>query len=193
MSATFRTFIAIEINDHVRRELTSLQDKLREANADVKWTAPENIHITIKFLGDTPAEKLPEINAVLDQTARAFRSFDIEIGELGAFPNAHAPHIIWAGTTRQADQIAAIAAMIEAGLEPLGFKKEDRIFTAHLTIGRARSPHGKARLSKALTETTLPPGLTQKVSRLTLFQSQLTSSGPTYSAIHQSELNQSSG
>jgi 2'-5' RNA ligase len=188
MNTTLRTFIAIEINDHVRRELTSLQDKLREANADVKWTEPENLHITIKFLGDTPAEKLPEINAVLDQTARAFHSFDLDIGELGAFPNTHAPRIIWAGATRQADQVAAIAAMIEAGLEPLEFKKEDRAFTAHITLGRTRSPHGKARLSKALTETALPPGLTQRVSRLTFFQSHLTSQGPVYTAIHKSEL-----
>ena len=188
MSSSLRTFIAIEISDHVRRELAKIQDVLRAANADVKWTAPENLHITIKFLGDTPPEKLAEINAVLDQTARAFRSFDLEIGELGAFPSTHAPRIIWAGVTRQADQVAAIAAMIEAGLAPLGFPKEERAFTAHITLGRARSPHGKPRLSRLLTETMLPPALTQKAGRLAFFQSQLTSSGPVYSVIHQSEL-----
>jgi 2'-5' RNA ligase len=188
MSPSFRTFIAIEINDHVRCELTGIQDILREANADVKWTAPENIHITIKFLGDTPADKLPEINAVLDQTARAFHSFDIDISELGAFPNSHAPHIIWAGVTRQADQVIAIAAMIEAGLGPLGFKKEERAFTAHITLGRARSPHGKVRLCRALQETKLPSDLSLNINRLTLIQSQLTPSGPIYQAIHQSQL-----
>jgi RNA 2',3'-cyclic 3'-phosphodiesterase len=188
MSQTIRTFIAMEINEQIRRELTRVQDTLRHANADVKWTEPENIHLTIKFLGDAPVEKLPEINSVLDQTAGAFHPFDIEIQELGAFPNSHAPRIIWAGVTRQADQVTAIASMIESGLEPLGFKKEDRAFSAHITLGRARSPDGKVRLSRAIAETALPAGLTQKISRLTLFQSQLTSSGPVYSTIHQSAL-----
>jgi 2'-5' RNA ligase len=188
MNATFRTFIAIELNNHLRLELTTIQDKLREANADVKWTEPGNLHITLKFLGDTPAEKFAEVSAVLDGTARAFHSFDLEIGELGAFPNTHAPHIIWAGVTGQADQVAAIAAMIESGLEPLGFTKEERAFTAHITLGRARSPHGKARLSSALAGTRLPRGLTEKVSRLTYFQSQQSPLGPVYSPIHKSEL-----
>jgi len=188
MNTTLRTFIAIDINDHIRQELTTIQDKLRAANADVKWTEPENLHITIKFLGDTPAERIAEISAVLDTTARAFHSFNLTIGELGAFPNTHAPRIIWAGTTVQTEQTAAIATTIESGLEPLGFKKEERAFTAHITLGRARSPHGKARLSSALTETSLPHGLTLKVSRLTLFQSQLSPQGPIYTSIHKSEL-----
>jgi RNA 2',3'-cyclic 3'-phosphodiesterase len=188
MNTTIRAFIAIELNDHIRHELSRIQSLLKRADADVKWTEPENLHLTIKFLGDTPIDKLPEINSVLEQTANAFHPFDIEIQELGAFPNTHAPRIIWAGVTRQADQVTAIASMIESGLEPLGFKKADRAFSTHITLGRARSPDGKVCLSRAIAKTALPTGLTQKISRLILFQSELTSSGPVYSTIHQSAL-----
>ncbi len=188
MSSTIRTFIAIELDERLRRELIRIQDLLKKADADVKWMDAGNIHLTLKFLGDTPLDKIDTIKAALENTAADFSSFDIELAGLDSFPNTHAPRIIWAGVANGTDGLSAIATRLEEELEPLGFIKEDRGFSAHITLGRARSPDGKVRLSRALLETALTPGLTQRVSRLTFFQSTITSAGPIYSIIHQAKL-----
>jgi 2'-5' RNA ligase len=207
MKDTLRAFIAIEFNDVFRRELVRIQNELRKAVADaeprelssrgevppvptrvgtgcgIKWVEPDNIHLTLKFLGDVPSSGLPEIKAAMAQTAQNFPPFSMEVTELGAFPDASHPRIIWAGVGQGAQTLSGIASSLETNLEKLPVAKDNRTFSAHITLGRVRSPKGKDRLFEILKTTAIPSGLLQTIDRLTLFQSHLTAQGPVYSVL----------
>lgn len=188
MEKSIRTFIAVEIEERFRQELVRVQDKLRASGADVKWTEPQDIHLTLNFIGDIAPSKITSIREIMSGIAANIPAFPVDITELGAFPDILFPKIIWAGITRNADILARIANEFETGLDKFKTKKEDRKFAPHITLGRTRSSRGKDQLVAALEETNIPAGLTQMVNRLTLFQSQLTPQGPVYSVLGESAL-----
>jgi len=188
MKNTLRAFIAIELNHALRLELVRAQNELRKSDADIKWVEPDNIHLTLKFLGDTPVEKVAAVKATLEKTAVAFPVFMIELAGLGAFPNASHPKVIWAGLKEKPETLASLVADLENALAGLGCPKETRPFSAHITLGRVRSFRRKERLNEALRTVNLSDGSSQKVEKLKLFQSQLTSEGPMYSVLGEGKL-----
>ena len=134
-----RTFIAIELSSEIKESLAQAQSHLKYAGADVKWVTPENIHLTLKFLGEIPEEKCENVKAALDEIAKTTASFELSIKDIGAFPNIEFPRVIWIGLDKGAKESTELAAKVDEALSKLGFAKETRPFAAHLTIGRIRS------------------------------------------------------
>ena len=185
-----RTFIAVELDKNIKEALSKIQLELEKADADAKWVSAQNIHLTLKFLGEVKEEKIPKIIQCLKETADATADFQIEIRGAGAFPGAKSPRVIWAGISKGKEELLRLAGLIEDGLVKLKFPKEERKLCAHITIGRVKSPKNKDALSKAIAQLQLSP-LLQQVKSITLFKSTLTPKGPLYEKLSEEKLKKS--
>ena len=125
-------------------------DELRPLVHDVAWVAPDNFHLTLKFLGPVDAERLATLTETLASAAAACPSFPLEIRGLGAFPSPARPRVLWAGIEAGAAPAAMLATRLDEALATLGFAREARAFSPHVTLGRVRQPHAQPRLAEAL-------------------------------------------
>ena len=137
---TIRTFIAIPLPTSMLKELTALQRHLEKQmpSRSVRWVRAEGIHLTLKFLGDTPVSKLPEIKRALAVVARNAPPCPFTVGGLGCFPNLRRPRVVWVGVQEPTGRLAALQSAIEEVMTPFGYPPEERDFTPHLTLGRVR-------------------------------------------------------
>jgi 2'-5' RNA ligase len=131
-----RAFIAIDIDPQVRENISRAIGQLRSQVLGVRWIAPANFHLTLKFLGDIEQAQIETIGAVLKERLRPFPRFTINAKGLGVFPDLRRPRIMWIGLA--GNELATLAAQVESALLPLGFAPEKRNFTPHLTVGRWR-------------------------------------------------------
>ena len=138
MKPTVRAFIAVEISPLVRNETRKTLRPVMEAYPNVKWVEEENFHVTLKFLGTVPTVDLHRVVAAVERGCRKFEQFDLVFEGVGAFPNPDAPRSIWIGVREGTREIRELARRIEAELAELGYPPENREFTPHLTVGRAR-------------------------------------------------------
>jgi RNA 2',3'-cyclic 3'-phosphodiesterase len=153
-----RTFIAVELPDDLRRSVVRVQEKLkralpisgRQSDVRLQWVRAESLHLTLKFLGDIEESQLEPIRAALSGAVQAVPSFTMEVEGIGAFPDAHAPRVIWAGLRAGPPQHAllTLASTVEAALVPLGFQTEEKPFSPHLTLARVKG--GSRALGKVL-------------------------------------------
>jgi 2'-5' RNA ligase len=143
---TWRTFIAVELDEEVKGALQGLQDRLREqvSPRSVRWVRVEGIHLTLKFLGDTPVGRIDEIQAALAQAATEARPFSFTVGGLGCFPNTRQPRVVWVGLQEVTGTLARLRDSVEAHVAPLGFPTERRPFSPHLTLGRVQRHASKS-------------------------------------------------
>jgi 2'-5' RNA ligase len=183
-----RLFVALEPPDLVRRRLAALADELRRAAGragdDVRWVAPENIHLTLQFLGAVPEERVPAVEAALrDTAAAAGRPLSLALRGAGGFPNARRPRVLWAGLEGDVAPLAALAVELGARLAKLGFPPEDRPFSPHLTLGRARDGRGAPGLAGALAAAAQVEATPWRASELVLFESHLSPRGPRYEPV----------
>jgi 2'-5' RNA ligase len=146
----------------------------------VAW---ENFHVTLKFLGDTEAGRLSRISDALAESLAGVEPFDLEIVGAGAFPSAGRPRTVWVGVTSGKEQLVDVAERVEDSLENQGFSREDRPFSAHVTIGRLRDDRGARRLSPALRDTAVGHLGTVRVGSVALMRSDLRPQGPVYSVL----------
>lgn len=186
-----RTFIAIELDEAAHDHLAAVQLKLKSAGADVKWVEPQNIHLTLKFLGEVAEDKIDKIKSMLDAIAQRASPFSISLSEIGVFPNLNSPRVIWVGIKEGILQASKLAEEIETQMANLGFPKENRPFSAHLTLGRVRSPKGLQQLKDAIENFQLLTPSSQLITHITLFQSTLTPKGSIYTALHKANLKNS--
>ena len=190
-STDMRTFIAIELPQEIQNCLSRLQSQLDTAGASIKWVEKQNIHLTLKFLGEVEEEKLEKIFLLVDSAAQQNPSFGIKISYLGAFPREQSPRIIWAGLETGDEETKIIAKELEEKLLKLGIPKEERAFSSHITIGRARSGKNLKKLSEKLT--TLKDCFKQEnlnftAGSITLYKSTLTPKGPIYEILKTASL-----
>ncbi|MDO8536490.1 MAG: RNA 2',3'-cyclic phosphodiesterase [Candidatus Omnitrophota bacterium] len=185
-----RAFIAIELSPEIKDSLAQVQSHLKYSAADVKWIENSNVHLTLRFLGDITEEKCEEIKSMLDEISKSSKSFEISTGDIGAFPNINYPRVIWVGLDKGTIESVALAKKINNELLKTGFQKEQRPFSAHLTIGRVRSPKNKEALEKKIVASnSLPPTPnSQLISSIALFQSTLTPKGAIYTKLHEAKL-----
>jgi RNA 2',3'-cyclic 3'-phosphodiesterase len=181
---TLRTFIAVEIDPAVRRVIEGLIEVFRRPQADVKWVAFQNLHITLQFLGDVPEEETATIGRAIADAAAAVAPFELHLRGAGAFPHLGRPRTFWLGCEKGEAQLSDLQRRIEAALSKIGHRPEGRRFQAHLTIGRARGG-GPAmgdlgQLFREYAEHTI--GQTN-VRQITLFSSQLGPQGPRYTPL----------
>ncbi len=143
-----RLFVAMDIPEEVRSTLAALIAKLRPAHRDARWVRIEGLHVTLKFIGETPTEKAAEIkNALASIPSRA--PIQINFRGLGFFPNDRRPRVLWAGITAS-HELSALASSVDTALAPLGFPPEERAFSPHLTLARFDAPRGLDPLHAAI-------------------------------------------
>ncbi len=183
-----RAFIAVELAPNVREALAKIQAALKKAGADVKWVRPENIHITLKFLGYITPEQLKAITEIFPEIYKGIAPFDVALSVLSAFPSANRPRVIWVGLEDKKDQLKIMAERTEREMEKIGFPKEERGFTSHITLGRTRSSKNLPKLAQALQATVLAAPISQTIRKIILFKSILSPSGPTYEPLLTHEL-----
>jgi 2'-5' RNA ligase len=182
MPASIRSFLAFDIeNDTVLNRLATAQRQLIQTEADLKLVEPQNIHVTVRFLGNitpTMAEKIFE-----EMKKIQFIPFNVQITGLGAFPNPHYSRVVWAGITDGADQLKNVFSQLEPRLRGLGLTPDHRGFSPHLTIARVRSGRNKAQLAKFITENANYEFGAINAKCLRLKKSDLTPRGPIYSTL----------
>lgn len=187
-----RSFIAIELPPEVKRSLTRFQNSLKAADEkNVKWVEPENMHLTLQFLGNIGADTVDGIIAAIEQASAGTSHFQIEIGGFGAFPNMRRVQTIWVGIEGETGKLARLQKDIGASLTPLGFKPEARPFTPHLTLGRVRDfirPEDRTRLGQMLEKTSFNARYKVDVASVNLMKSQLTRHGPIYTRLAEVKL-----
>jgi len=181
-----RAFIAIELPQEVKNSLSHLQGKLKAAGADVKWVAPENIHLTLKFLGEIDEKKIDKITYIIEDIAKNISSFYIRVCSLGAFPKINIPRVIWVGIDKGDNEIKEIVRGLEEKIAEAGIPKKDGLFSSHITIGRMKSYLNQERLVKdlkSMADNLGEENLEFLSDSITLFKSALTSKGPIYEAL----------
>ncbi len=178
-----RAFLAVELPADIRRALTHLQSQLAQPRADVKWTEEANLHVTMRFLGEITEQQRQGLEEMLRGAASHHPVATIQLTGLGAFPSLESPRILWIGVGEGKDWLTQLAGEFERELVLLGFAKEERPFAAHVTLGRVRSPRGRAQLMAAMRESAWRPPEPFCATHLTLFQSTLTSAGARYTPL----------
>ena len=185
-----RLFIASPLPHEVEIELDRLLTLLRPKGPEVKWVQANNIHLTVKFLGDTEEKLVDKITGAIDDVVAGYPVFETAIDLVGGFPNLAQPRVIWVGGSQPIDEAARMARDIDRRMHELRFEKEKRPFKAHLTLGRVREGRSVAALAAYLETFKLQP-IPLKLDRMVLFKSTLTPKGSTYERLHEAMLGRS--
>jgi 2'-5' RNA ligase len=182
-----RSFIAIELPDDIRLALADLQAKLQaERQPSVKWVDSSSIHLTLKFLGNIAANRTDDIASAMAEAARDLAPFPLEVKGLGVFPNLKRVRVVWVGMGGDISTLKLLQQRIESNLVPLGFARESRPFTPHLTLARVRekaSPAEQQNFGQVIASTSFEAAYHFTVDHIALMRSQLTAGGAIYSHI----------
>jgi len=146
-----RLFVAIDLPSNIKKKLANIQARLKEANAGVRFVSPEGIHLTLKFLGEVAEDRVGKVIEALAENVPRISPFNLKVEGLGAFPSISRPRVVWAGV-KAPDELLTLAEEIEKAMVKLGFPKEERDFSPHLTLCRIKSPRGIDRLIKIVME-----------------------------------------
>ncbi len=183
-----RTFIAVEIPSGIKEEMARVQAGLKESGAYVGWVRPEGIHLTLKFLGDVEASRIDELAAAVQDAARGTGPVRLDVRGIGVFPNARAPRVVWLGVSGEVDALSALADRIEAACERLGYPREKRGFTPHLTLGRVKSPGRRESLMRKVAEYEKADLGGFTAESVSIMKSELKPSGAVYTEMRRIEL-----
>ncbi len=182
--ARVRTFIAIELPEAVVAKLASLQDRLQGSGARVKWVNRDNLHLTLKFLGDVEYERVSEISQVIGGAVADITPFSVSVKGTGTFPRGSgAPRVVWAGLEGDTGQIEKMHSRLNEKLVRFGVPYEKRRFSPHITIGRVKSASGSRNLIADLQDFRTSDFGQVDVSELVFMMSELTGKGPIYTAL----------
>lgn len=182
-----RAFVGIDIDEAVRQKLVAVQEQLQATGAQLKLVEPPNIHVTMKFLGEVPEDKVSAIAEALKRAAAGTGKFDIRVRGIGVFPNLRYIRVVWAGVAEGRDEVIGLHQKIDRELQPLGFRP-DRDFVPHLTIARIKTAKQKERLAAFIKEMTDSEFGVTGAQAVELKQSTLTPKGPIYSTLARIEL-----
>jgi 2'-5' RNA ligase len=185
-----RTFVAAELSQGTRRSLRREAERLADSGADVKWVAEENLHVTLKFLGQVDRRAVPDIMKAIESAARGVEPFRAEVAGVNLFPAPTRPRIVAAGLDPQAaERLSALAARLDDALVEIGFGREKRGFRAHITLGRVKGTKGVGALADAMLTADGRPFGEQDIDGVTLFMSELSRAGPRYTVLGRAPLN----
>ncbi|MFZ5569778.1 MAG: RNA 2',3'-cyclic phosphodiesterase [Thermodesulfobacteriota bacterium] len=188
---SMRVFIALELPETIIAALARVQKDLRPHGLKTKWVKPENIHLTLKFLGDIRPEQVEPVAGVLQRTVARKTAFPLTAKEAGVFPSIRRPNVFWIGLAGELAPLVLLQQELDRGLGELGFALETRPFKGHLTLGRFKGPVDPDRLIQALRSLAdfQTPAFTAET--VTLFRSDLHSAGPVYTRLSSGRLNPS--
>ena len=186
---TTRTFIAIDLSDEARAVLTDWQSRLKPIapRHSVRWSAPQNIHLTLHFLGDVETGDLDRVSAAVAAVSATYPPFTLTLNGLGCFPNIKRPRVIWVGISGDTETLSTLYQQLGAKLkQAIGFSPDTRPYSPHLTLGRVNkgipSRH-LAQLSHALQQTQIGPLVQLQVTEIGLIKSELKPAGPVYTRL----------
>ena len=178
-----RAFLAMQLPETLRQEVAHLQSELKTHDADVKWIPVQNLHLTLKFLGNIEENQAAPLTETLKALTSSLSPFTFSLEGIGAFPKTTSPRVVWVGVTEGKEALEELAQGIEEACGKHGFPKEDRAFSPHLTIGRVRSRHGVAGLIKKLQVAEFKGGAPAQATQVVLLQSNLSPKGPIYTPL----------
>ncbi len=185
MSETFRAFIAVDLPETVRVFLAELQETIKSYEVPVKWVRPQNIHLTLKFLGDTDTAQTARIVAAMTLAAKDCPGVSLTAKDIGVFPDLKRPRVVWAGVNGQLEILKNLQRTLDEHLADLGFPKDRRTFSAHLTMGRVKGKIVSARMKAAIDGLKGSESEPFEVDRIVLFKSELRPTGAVYTQVHQ--------
>jgi 2'-5' RNA ligase len=188
MRMSARLFIAIELPKSVSAALADWQARLKAAAPanTVRWTEPQNLHLTLHFLGETETGLISSIGEMLAASAANRTDFVLSIGGMGCFPNMRRPRIVWAGVAGQLEPLLDLHRDLGQRLRAIGYRPEPRPYAPHLTLGRVKNDLSVRQLSLLagqLAQAQAGPAVPLHVQEVSLMQSALTPSGPIYTSL----------
>lgn len=179
---TIRTFVAIPLSDEVSRKAIRLIERLRHPGDGIKWVPTDNLHLTLKFLGEVDNTEVPAVCQVIQDVCDDREPFELHFAGTGGFPTLQRPRVLYAGIQDQSGSLTEIVSELEIGYADLGFKRESRDYTPHLTLGRAKGGRGRASeelIDRLRSEEQLEFG-SMVVDTVHVIASFLDKQGPTY-------------
>lgn len=187
-----RAFIAIELPKHLQDAVEKQTSRLRQTlgNDIVRWIPTQNMHLTLKFLGDIAASHVDFLKQMLAREADTHPQFDMQVGGLGSYPTPRRPRVLWVGLQTPAD-LTSLQKSIEAGTTRLGYEPDEYTFSPHLTLGRVRqaiSPTEMQKVRFALSTIQLGNIGTARVDSIHLFKSDRLPSGSIYTKLFSAKL-----
>jgi 2'-5' RNA ligase len=187
-----RAFVAVAIPEGIKNQLAGIQSRLKRAAAEVKWTRPEGIHLTLRFLGYLSDDAIVKVRDAMAVVGREFSAFTVEIKGSGTFPERGRPRVIWAGISQGEKELQAVFARLEQELIARGLGEADKPFRGHLTLGRVKTGKNVDKLVEYLQRETGKSFGAFEVRGICLFRSQLHPEGAVYTVL-QEQLFQGAG
>lgn len=188
MIQTIRTFIAIEMPEDVTAAVVEVQEGLRSYGIRLRWVKPENIHLTLKFLGDTNIDDIAKIKALTFESIASYGPLSLRVKGVGVFPGIKRPRVVWLGISGELEALFEIQKRLEMGLAGLGFAKENRPFKGHLTLGRVKGRVDPKKLGDALIAYQGFRSEAFNVDHIVFYQSELTPTGAVYTELAKAPL-----
>jgi 2'-5' RNA ligase len=180
MPDTIRTFIAAEIPENITSGIRELQQGLKDYGIDIRWIRSENIHLTLKFLGDVQAADIDNIFEAISRTVDGVASISLKAKGIGVFPDIRRPHVLWVGLTGQLEVLMQLQKTLDSNLKDIGFPQEKRPFKGHLTIGRIKTKINTKKFGDALMAFRNFETETFIADKIILFKSELKPQGAVY-------------
>ncbi|MFO8108997.1 MAG: RNA 2',3'-cyclic phosphodiesterase [Thermoplasmata archaeon] len=179
---TFRGFISVDVE--ATAEMKRFTGELENCGAPLNMVEPENIHITVKFLGDTEEKQIKDISEITRSVLKEHEPFEITIKGAGAFPHLNYMKVIWIGV-EDCPELQRIAHQIEEELVPMGFSRMDKSFSPHITVARVKGGKNKEQLASVIRKYRDLEFHTQKITKIKLKESILKKSGPEYKTLEE--------
>jgi 2'-5' RNA ligase len=182
-----RLFIALPLPPEIETELGRYIAELKKCNGNIKWVKPENIHLTLKFLGETDESNLPALSDIISETANEHKIIKTALETIAAFPNLRRPRVIFTTLDSGSEPMTLLAEQIDQAVSKLGFKRESRPFKPHLTLGRVKNSLGLEKTIDAIPKIRVnKSGFA--CDQIVLYQSTLTPQGAIYDKLHRAKL-----
>ena len=189
MPRRVRTFIAVDVGKPLRDRLIGLQESLARTAPGVKWVEPPNLHLTLLFLGEVDERELLPLCRAVSVTCGRCDRFPLGVETVGCFPNPRRPRVVWAGVGEGATELVALHDALEPPLLELGcYRREERQYTPHVTLGRVQSDGPADALAAALAKKAKWVGGSVEVQELLVMSSHLTPQGPEYAVLSRGRL-----
>ncbi|HPC35955.1 MAG TPA: RNA 2',3'-cyclic phosphodiesterase [Candidatus Marinimicrobia bacterium] len=177
-----RTFIAIPVSQETCLQVEAIKQTIPELRENVRLVPTNNLHLTLKFLGDTDEKAIPDISKALDSVITTIDRFEYICEGLGCFPNNRKPRVLWLGIGQGFEQIQKLSQAIESVLGKFGYQPEKREFKPHLTIGRVKNPLKKVAGLESFLNYEINPTI-NPVENVIFYESNLTAGGPIYTRL----------
>ncbi len=187
--ARLRTFIGLDVGKEIRRRLVALQEILARAGSEVKWVEADNLHVTLLFLGEVDNREVVDVCQVAAESIQPQPAFTMSIETAGCFPNPRRPRVLWVGVGEGVQEVCALHDALEGPLLELGcYRREERQYTPHVTLGRVKSDRPADKLAVALAKQAKWKGGTVPVREVLVLSSELTPKGPIYTVLSRAKL-----